>query len=75
MNKPPATVAETSAPTAKIILIAPTKLASRKPASRGSSKPYNDRDRKKRTPQYEARAETAQKTRNHFSHQVFSSVR
>jgi hypothetical protein len=36
------------------------KPASRKPATRGSSKPYNDKDRKKRTPQYRTKAENSQ---------------
>jgi hypothetical protein len=63
------TLANLSAPTAKIIRIAHTNPASRKPASRGSSKPYNDKDRKKRTPQWRAKAETAQKTKN----RLFSS--
>ena len=69
MKQAPATVAETTAPAAKIIRIAQTNPAGRKPAWRGSSKPYNDKDRKKRTPQYRAKAETAQKTKN----RLFSS--
>jgi hypothetical protein len=64
MNKPAATVAEPTAPTAKIIRIAQTKPASRKPAWRGSSKPMSDKERKNRIPQCKARAETEQKTRN-----------
>jgi hypothetical protein len=47
MKQAPATVAETTALTAKIIRIAQTKLASRKPTAAGSPKSPNESDRKK----------------------------
>jgi hypothetical protein len=65
MSRPAATVTETTAPTAKITLIIQTNPEIRSPALNGSSKPPgSERLRKKRTPQYKAKAEKTQYSRN-----------